>query len=56
MLGDIISISARHVGSLPPLDPDTSIVLDLGVHYIDVMRCMLDWDSVEVLHAHAVPG
>ena len=56
MLSDIISINARRVGSLLPLDPDTGIVLDLGVHYIDVIEYVLDWGSVEVLHVHAVLG
>ncbi len=48
LLGDVVSVSAKRVGPLPPRDPDTGVVLDLGVHDIDVMRYVLDCDPVEV--------
>ncbi len=48
LLGDVVSVSAKRVGPLPPRDPDTGVVLDLAVHDIDVMRYVLDSDPIEV--------
>ena len=36
--GDLITISSRRVSSFPPRVRDVGVVMDLGVHDIDVMR------------------
>ena len=39
--GDVITISARRVSSLPTRIRDVGVILDLGIHDIDVMRYLL---------------
>ena len=48
LLGEVVSVGAKRIGPLPPRDPDTGVVLDLGVHDIDVIRYVLGCDLVEV--------
>lgn len=40
-LGEIRSIIARRVGSIPPQIKDTDIAVDLAIHDIDVINCIL---------------
>ena len=39
--GDLITISSRRVSSFPPRVRDVGVVMDLGVHDIDVMRYLV---------------
>ncbi|MHA2434011.1 MAG: Gfo/Idh/MocA family protein [Candidatus Thorarchaeota archaeon] len=39
--GDLITISARRVSSLPSRIRDVGVILDLGIHDIDVMRYLV---------------
>ena len=39
--GDLITISSRRVSSFPPRVRDIGVVMDLGVHDIDVMRYLV---------------
>ncbi len=49
--GDLITISARRVSSFPVRVRDVGVILDLGVHDVDVMRYLADSyvDSVYAL-------
>lgn len=40
--GDLISISAKRVSSFPARIRDVGVILDLGIHEIDVMRYVTD--------------
>lgn len=40
--GDVISISSRRVSSFPSRIKDVGVILDLGMHDIDVVRYLLD--------------
>ncbi len=39
--GDLITISSRRVSSFPPRVRDVGVVMDLGVHDIDIMRYLV---------------
>jgi UDP-N-acetylglucosamine 3-dehydrogenase len=49
-LGDVVSITTRRVGPLTPQTRDVSVILDLGVHDIDIVS-MLFGASVEEVFA-----
>lgn len=51
--GEVITISARRVSSLPTRIKDVGVVLDLGIHDIDVMRYLL---GSEVESVFAIGG
>lgn len=40
--GDVISISSRRVSSFPGRIKDVGVILDLGIHDLDVIRYLLD--------------
>jgi len=40
--GDIISVSSRRVSSFPSRIKDVGVIMDLGIHDIDVIRYLLD--------------
>ncbi len=40
--GDVISVSSRRVSSFPSRIKDVGVILDLGIHDIDVIRYLLD--------------
>ncbi|MFQ6129050.1 MAG: Gfo/Idh/MocA family oxidoreductase [Thermoplasmata archaeon] len=46
--GDVITISARRVSSLPSRIRDVGVILDLGIHDIDVMRYLLGSEVASV--------
>jgi len=46
--GDVITISARRVSSLPTRIRDVGVILDLGIHDIDVMRYLLGSEVTSV--------
>ncbi|MCK4457389.1 MAG: Gfo/Idh/MocA family oxidoreductase [Thermoplasmata archaeon] len=46
--GDVITISARRVSSLPTRIRDVGVILDLGIHDIDVMRYLLGSEVASV--------
>jgi UDP-N-acetylglucosamine 3-dehydrogenase len=56
-LGRILSISARRVGVARPALPSTNVIIDLGIHDVDVIQ-MLTGKSPTVLGASggALPG
>jgi len=47
-LGKIISISARRVGIFPPQIEDASVILDLGIHDIDIFNYLTEDKPIEV--------
>lgn len=52
-IGEILSLSARRVGVMPPQIKDANVLVDLAVHDIDVFRYLLDGGSPEELHVNA---
>lgn len=46
--GDLITISARRVSSLPSRIRDVGVILDLGIHDIDVMRYLVGSEVTSV--------
>lgn len=46
--GDLITISARRVSSLPSRIRDVGVILDLGIHDIDVMRYLVGSEVASV--------
>ncbi len=48
--GDLITVSARRVSSFPPRVKDVGVIMDLGVHDIDVMRYLVG-SPVESVYA-----
>jgi len=52
-LGDIISISSRRVSSFPSRIRDVGVIMDLGIHDVDVIRHIT---GKEVLSVYAVGG
>lgn len=47
-IGDIITMSAKRVGPFDPRVLETSVIVDLAVHDIDVMRFLYDSDIKEI--------
>ena len=47
-LGDIVTISAKRVGPLPPRIKDVGVIIDLAVHDIDIIRYITNKEIVEV--------
>lgn len=47
-LGDIISINIKRVGGLPPQRKDANVVMDLGIHDIDISNYLLEEYPKEV--------
>ncbi len=52
-MGDIISISSRRVSSFPSRIRDVGVIMDLGIHDVDVIRHIT---GKEVLSVYAVGG
>lgn len=46
--GDLVTASARRVSNFPPRVRDVGVILDLGIHDIDVLRYVVDRDVVSV--------
>ncbi len=46
--GDLISIASRRVSSFPARIKDVGVILDLGIHDIDVMRYLVGLDVTSV--------
>ncbi len=47
-LGDIISINIRRVGGLPPQTKNANVIMDLGIHDIDIANFLLQSSPVEI--------
>lgn len=47
-LGDVVSVTTRRVGPLTPQTRDVSVILDLGVHDIDIISMLFAGDAEEV--------
>ena len=47
-LGTIISVMARRAGTIPPRIKDANVILDIGVHDIDLINFILDRQPVNV--------
>jgi UDP-N-acetylglucosamine 3-dehydrogenase len=52
-VGDVLSLSARRVGVLPPQINDANVIVDLAVHDIDVFRYLLGAGPPDELHVNA---
>lgn len=52
-VGDVITLSSKRVSSFPTRVSHMGVILDLGIHDIDVMRYLLDED---VLSVYALGG
>jgi UDP-N-acetylglucosamine 3-dehydrogenase len=50
--GDLITISARRVSRFPDRVRDVGVILDLGIHEVDVQRHLVG-SPVETVYAHA---
>ena len=46
--GDVISVSSRRVSSFPSRIKDVGVIMDLGIHDIDVIRHLLGSDVISV--------
>ena len=44
-MGKVLSLVARRVGVMPPQVTDTNVILDLGIHDIDIFRYLLGADA-----------
>jgi UDP-N-acetylglucosamine 3-dehydrogenase len=53
LLGKIVSISTRRVGPYNPRIRDVGVILDIGVHDIDIISCLYD---KQVNQVYAVAG
>ena len=51
--GDLISISSRRVSSFPARIKDVGVILDLGIHDIDVLRYLV---GSKIISVYAVAG
>lgn len=51
--GDLISISSRRVSSYPPRIRDVGVILDLGIHDIDVLRYLV---GHKILSVYSLAG
>lgn len=40
-IGEIVSLTAKRVGLFPPRSPDTNVIIDLGVHDIDIFSYLI---------------
>lgn len=47
-LGDIMSITARRVGVFPPQIKDANVIIDLGIHDIDIINYLYDSLPTEI--------
>lgn len=47
-LGTIVSVMARRAGSIPPRIKDANVILDIGVHDIDLLNFILESRPVNV--------
>lgn len=52
LLGDVVSISAKRVGPMAIRIRDVGVIIDLGVHDIDVIKFLFD-DKVRKVYARA---
>jgi UDP-N-acetylglucosamine 3-dehydrogenase len=52
-LGDPLSLLARRVGVMPPQIQDANVIVDLGIHDIDIFRHLLGAADADAVHCHA---
>jgi UDP-N-acetylglucosamine 3-dehydrogenase len=51
LIGEVVSVSAKRVGPVPPRIKDVGVTIDLAIHEVDVMTYLMD-SPVSKVYAH----